>query len=109
MNKYHARKTEVDGIVFDSKREADRYCELRLLERAGVIKDLRRQVRFELVPGYVLNGKTIRPVSYVADFVYVDKMSGEEIVEDAKGFRTDVFKLKKKIFGYRYKKEIEEV
>lgn len=102
MSKYHARKTEVDGIVFDSKREAARYQELRQMEQAGLIEDLQLQQRFELIPKHGKN----RAVYYVADFVYLQ--SGHRIVEDCKGFRTDVYKLKKKLFEYRYDTEILE-
>lgn len=101
-SKFNAKKTTVDGIVFDSKREAARYVELKLLERAGAIKDLRLQVRYELIPAFDVDGKHYRPTSYVADFVYVDTKSGEEVVEDCKGFRTEVYKLKAKMFAHKY-------
>lgn len=101
-SKYHATKTVVDGITFDSKKEAKRYAELKLMERAGVIKDLQRQVRYELIPAFDAGGKHYRPTSYVADFVYADTKSGEEVVEDCKGFRTEVYKLKAKMFAYKY-------
>lgn len=71
-SKYHATKTVVDGITFDSKKEAKRYAELKLLERAGAIRDLRRQVRYELISAFDVPGKHYRPTSYVADFVYID-------------------------------------
>lgn len=105
-SKYHARKTCVDGITFDSKREADRYLVLKGMEEDGAIEDLRRQVRYELVPAFDVDGKHYRSVSYVADFVYVD--GGEEIVEDVKGMRTDVYKLKSKLFAKRYGINIRE-
>lgn len=107
-SKYHATKTVVDGITFDSKREAKRYSELKLMERAGVIKDLQRQVRYELIPAFDAGGKHYRPTSYVADFVYVDTKSGEEVVEDCKGFRTEVYKLKAKMFAHKYGVSIRE-
>lgn len=108
-NKYQNKRVAVDGIIFDSKKEATRYKELKLLERAGKIKDLRRQVKYELQPKYKLNGKTNRSISYVADFVYYDIDKETEIIEDTKGFKTDVYKLKKKLFEYRYKQEINEI
>lgn len=101
-SKYHATKTVADGITFDSKKEAKRYAELKLMERAGVIRDLKRQVRYELIPAFDVDGKHYRQTSYVADFVYTDAKNGKEVVEDCKGFRTDVYKLKAKMFAYQY-------
>lgn len=101
-SKYHARKTVVDGITFDSKREAKRYGELKLLERAGAIKGLQRQVRYELIPAFDVDGKHYRPTSYVADFVYTDTATGAEVVEDCKGYRTDVYRLKAKMFAHKF-------
>lgn len=101
-SKYHAKKTTVDGITFDSKREAKRYQELKLMERTGAIKDLQRQVRYELIPAFDCCGKHYRPTSYVADFVYTDTKSGRQVVEDCKGFRTDVYQLKAKMFAHKY-------
>lgn len=100
-NKYHAKKTEVDGIVFDSKKESRDYLQLKHLEDAGAIQNLRRQVSFELQPKYTNNhGEHIRAINYVADFVY--KQDGKTYVRDTKGVRTDVFKIKKKLFEYKY-------
>lgn len=107
-SKYHARKTTVDGIVFDSKREADRYLILKGMEEDGVIGDLRRQVRYELLPAFDVDGRHYRPVFYVADFVYMDKETGREVVEDVKGMRTDVYALKSKLFAKRYGMGIKE-
>lgn len=107
-SKYHAKKTVVDGITFDSKREADRYLVLKSMEEDGAIEDLRRQVRYELMPAFDVDGRHYRPVFYVADFVYVDKETGKEVVEDVKGMRTDVYKLKSKLFARRYGKIIKE-
>lgn len=95
--KFGNRKTEIDGQVFDSKKEARRYAELRLMERAGEISGLQTQVPFVLIPaqkdekGIVIE----RAASYVADFVY--NQNGKLVVEDAKGYRTDVYRLKKKL------------
>lgn len=104
--KYHARKTTVDGITFDSKREADRYLVLKGMEEDGLIEDLRRQVRYELVPAFDVDGRHYRPVCYVADFVYVE--DGKEVVEDVKGMRTDVYRLKSKLFAKRYGTNVRE-
>ena len=100
MNKYHNQKTIVDGIEFDSKKEANRYCELKLLEKAGVIKYLELQPRFLLQPSFRKNGKLHRKIEYIADFSYVE--NNQLILEDVKGQETEVFKLKHKIFEYRY-------
>lgn len=104
-NKYGNKKIRLpDGTVYDSKKEYKRHMELMLLQRAGEISDLKRQVKYELIPKQ--DGE--RAVTYVADFVYKDSRTGEEVVEDCKGFRTDVYKLKAKIFRYRYGKKILE-
>jgi hypothetical protein len=109
-SKYKAKKTIVDGIKFDSQKEANRYLELKLLEKQGLIKYIDRQTRFELQPSYKKNGKTIRAIYYVADFVYFDKAKKKIIIEDTKGYRTEIYKLKKKIFEYKYPDlEIKEV
>ncbi|UVX34610.1 MAG: protein of unknown function (DUF1064) [Namikivirus tsukuho] len=105
-SKYHARRTTVDGVTFDSKREADRYLVLKSMEEDGTIEDLRRQVRYELIPAFDVDGKHFRPIFYVADFVYVE--GGREVVEDVKGMRTDVYRLKSKLFARRYGKAIKE-
>lgn len=121
--KYNATKVEIDGHTFASKREANRYLELKLLERAGEISDLRLQVDFELIPNqYVIekrygkNGKPLkdkevlleRKVVYRADFVYTDK-DGKTVVEDTKGFRTTEYVLKRKMFLYKYGFPITEI
>lgn len=105
-SKYHAKRTTVDGITFDSRREADRYLVLKGMEEDGLIEDLRRQVRYELIPAFDVDGRHYRPVFYVADFVYVE--DGKEVVEDVKGMRTDVYRLKSKLFARRYGKVIRE-
>lgn len=105
-SKYHATKTTVDGITFDSLKEANRYLVLKGMEEDGSIEDLRRQVRYELVPAFDVDGKHYRPVFYVADFVYVE--DGKTVVEDVKGMRTDVYKLKSKLFARRYGMSIKE-
>jgi hypothetical protein len=108
MQKYRAKKTEVDGIVFDSKLEAHRYHELKLLEKAGEIFDLRRQVKFELLPSQRLDNKVVeRPVYYVADFVYLE--NGKQIVEDTKGVKTRDYVIKRKLMLYVHHIKIKEV
>jgi len=102
-NKYHATRTVVDGITFDSKREAARYAELKLMQRAGLISDLRRQVKYELIP----KQQGERAVSYIADFVYSE--NGQTVVEDVKGVRTPVYKIKKKLMLWRHGVKIREV
>lgn len=106
--KYHSKKTEVDGIKFDSKKEAERYYELRLLEIAGAISDLKTQVKFELIPSQKLNGKVIeRPCTYVADFVYSE--NGKTVVEDTKGFRTKDYIIKRKLMLWVHGVRINEI
>lgn len=105
-SKYHAKKTCVDGITFDSRKEAYRYLALKGMEEDGAIEDLRRQVRYELIPAFDVDSKHYRPVYYVADFVY--REDGREVVEDVKGVRTDVYKLKSKLFARRYGVIIKE-
>lgn len=115
MSKYNARKTTVDGIVFASKKEAQRYAVLKVLQKSGVISDLRMQVPFVLIPeqrepeewvpykkpvngkaGRWKPGKTIeRPCVYVADFVY--QQDGQTVVEDVKGRRTREYIVKRKL------------
>lgn len=100
-HKYNATKTEVDGIKFDSKAEARRYKELKLLESVGDISKLELQPKYELQEGFTKNGKRIRSINYVADFSYLDK-EGNKIVEDVKGLKTDVYLLKKKMFQKKF-------
>ena len=105
MNKYRNRKTEIDGIVFDSKREAQRYAELQLLQRAGKIRDLSMQVEFELIPKQ--DGE--RACKYKADFVYHMADTGKMVVEDVKGKRTREYIIKRKLMLYRYGIRVREV
>lgn len=118
-NKYKNEKIECDGIVFDSKKELNRYQELQLLLKAGEIRDLQLQVKYILIPtqrevfkdedGNLKARKVIeRECSYVADFVYIDK-KGDTVVEDTKGFRTEVYKIKKKLMLQVHKIEIKEI
>lgn len=102
-NKYKNKKVIVNDKVFDSKKEAKRYCELIKLEQAGLIKDLETQKKFLLLDGFRKNGKTYKQISYYADFVYFDVYSKKTIVEDVKGVKTEVYKIKKKLFEFVYK------
>ena len=101
-SKYHSKKITIDGIDFASKKEANRYTELKLLEKQGYIKDVECQHKFLLQPGFKKNGETYRPILYIADFVYLDLRTNKNIVEDVKGMETEVFKLKRKMFEYNY-------
>lgn len=106
-SKYNAKKKVVDGHTFDSKREAERYCELKLFVRAGEIRNLELQPRFLLQDGFVdKEGNEHKKIEYVADFMYVDK-DDKKIVEDVKGVMTDVYKLKKKMFLNLYDSEVD--
>lgn len=119
MSKYRSKKTVVNGIVFDSKKEASRYNVLKMLERAGDIIDLRRQVEFVLIPahfepdtigprGGVKKGKVIeKKCSYIADFTYIK--NGELVVEDTKGIRTKDYVIKRKMMFHFYGIRIREV
>lgn len=107
MSKYCSKKIEVDGMTFDSRKEYRRWCELSLLERAGKITDLQRQIKYVLIPtqyepytvnknGTLKRGKVIeRETSYKADFVYIE--NGNLVVEDVKGFKTEAYKIKRKL------------
>lgn len=108
MSKYGSRKITVDGVTFDSRKEYLRFCELSLLEKAGMVTDLRRQVRFELIPSQRIDGKVVeRPVHYVADFVYQE--NGQTVVEDTKGFKTKDYILKRKLMLHTHGIRIREV
>lgn len=108
-NKYRNTKVYENGIkVADSKKEGKRRQELLLLQRGGIITDLQTQVKFELQPSYKIDNKTIQAINYIADFTYYDEL-GRFVVEDCKGFKTDVYKLKKKLFEYKYKTKIKEI
>lgn len=109
MNKYNAKKVEIDGITFDSKKEAARYCDLKLMQRAGEIRDLQLQVEYELIPKQA--GE--RACNYIADFVYRDVATGKTIVEDVKGYKKgaaySIFAIKRKLMLWRYGIKIVEI
>ena len=104
--KYHSKKIIIDGIKFDSKKEGNRYLQLKKLEEEGIISDLKLQVPFVLIEPFTLNGKKYRKTEYVADFVYF--RDGEQIVEDTKGYKTELYKIKKKLMAYLYHIQIKE-
>lgn len=104
-SKYRSVKTTVDGITFDSKKEAKRYQELKLLQRANKIENLRLQVPYVLID----KSRYGRQIKYIADFVYYDKELRQEVVQDTKGFRTDVYRLKKRLLAEKYDIEIKEI
>lgn len=110
MTKYNSKKITVDGVKFDSKREYKRWCELQVLERAGKIADLDRQVKFELIPSQRVDGKVVeRPVYYVADFVYVDTATSKKVAEDSKGFKTRDYVIKRKLMLWVHGLHVKEV
>jgi hypothetical protein len=107
-SKYGAKKITQNGITFDSKREAKRYGELLLLERAGVITDLQMQVPFVLIPSQRINGKVAeRECKYIADFVYTE--NEKKVVEDTKGMKTKDYIIKRKLMLYVHGIQIKEV
>ena len=101
QSKYRNKKTEIDGIIFDSKKEADYYQRLKIMKHIGEIQDFDRQVAFELQPEFEKDGQKIRAIRYIADFVIYKKDNSVEIV-DTKGIRTKDFELKRKMFEYKY-------
>lgn len=108
MSKYGNRKVIVDGIVFDSAREARRWRELRFLEDVGEITDLRRQVPFTLVPAQRVGKNVVeRAVTYKADFVYNE--AGETVVEDTKGVRTKDYIIKRKLMLWLHGIRVREI
>lgn len=109
-SKYRNEKTIVNGIKYDSKKEAKRATELETQERLGLIKNLEKQKKYVLQPSFKFLGKTIREIAYVADFVYEEK--GNLVVEDVKSPITranPVYKIKKKMMMYIHGIEIKEV
>ena len=108
MSKYGNRRFVSEDGTFDSLKEFRRWQELKLMPRAGVIHDLKRQVPFELIPAQKENGKVIeRAVTYKADFTYTE--NGETVVEDVKGIRTKEYILKRKIMLWEFGIKIKEV
>lgn len=120
-SKYHSKKITKDGHTFDSLKEYRRYCELLLLEKAGEITNLEKQVKFVLIPaqrepdkigkrGGKIKGNLIeRECSYKADFVYTLVKDGTKVVEDAKGIKTHEYIIKRKLMLYIHGIRIREV
>lgn len=121
-NKYQSIKTTVNGITFDSRKEARRYQELLLLQRAGVIRDLKMQVKYVLIPAqyevyerYGKNGQRLKDgekliekeCAYFADFVYEE--NGKMVVEDTKGVKTKDYIIKRKLMLYIHGIRVKEV
>jgi hypothetical protein len=123
-NKYHAKKITVDGETFDSQKEYQRWCQLRMLQKAGEIEGLQRQVTYTLIPeqreqskdvfrrgvkaGQPKPGKVLeKPVTYKADFVYFE--IGREVVEDVKGFKTKDYIIKRKLMLHIHNIRIKEI
>ena len=118
-SKYHSKKVVIDGITFDSRKEGRRYRELLLLQQAGAITDLQRQVPFVLIPpqrepdtigprGGIHKGKLIEQgCTYIADFVYQE--NGETVVEDTKGYRTADYVIKRKLMLHVHGIRIQEI
>lgn len=101
-SKYHNEKITYQGETFDSKKEFEYYLLLKDREKRGEIIDLQRQVPLEIQPGFIMpDGKKIRPITYLADFVYTDAKTLERKVIDVKGFRTEIYNLKKKLLAYQ--------
>lgn len=108
MNKYHNKKAEINGVKFDSRKEAHRWWELSMLERAGKITKLRRQIPFVVIPAQRIDGKVVeRECKYIADFVY--EQDGKTVVEDTKGVRTPEYVIKRKLMLEKYGIQIQEV
>lgn len=102
-HKYGAKKTTVDGIEFSSRKEANRYSELKLLQKAKKIRGLELQPKFQLLASFTdFYGTKHREIAYVADFKYWDIENNVSVVEDVKGMQTPVYKLKKKMFLQKY-------
>ena len=99
-SKYGAKKTETDGYKFDSIAERRRYEQLRLLQELGCITELKLQPHYLLQEHFRKNGKTYKKIEYIADFQYIE--NGKTIIEDVKGLETEVFKIKRKMFEYKY-------
>lgn len=107
MNKYRNEPVQIGAEKYRSKREAKRHQELLLLERCGDIERLRREVPFVLAPGVKLDGRMKPPLRYVADFVY--SRQGQQVVEDAKGVRTPLYRAKRHLMASILGIEIQEV
>lgn len=99
MNKYHNKKCTYKDMTFDSKKERDYYIVLEMMLKNKKITDLKTQVKFELQPSFKFKGKTIRSINYIADFTYMK--DGQLVIVDTKGYRTEVYRLKKKMMQFK--------
>ncbi len=106
QSKYRNQRVTIDGISFDSKKEGERYRQLKMLERAGKVSNLALQPAFELAPAVSIAGKLKKPLRYVADFSYIK--NGKIITEDVKGMKTDVYLIKKHLLKHIYGIDILE-
>lgn len=109
MSKYGNKKTKIGELLFDSKREADRWVLLKAAEKSGEIRGLERQVSFEIAPSVVLDGRKRPARRYVADFRYTRTQDGAVVVEDAKGVATEAYRLKRHLVRSVHGVEVVEV
>jgi hypothetical protein len=111
VNKYHNKKTVIDGIKFDSKKESQYYLKLKMLEKAGKIRDLRLQVPFVVLETFKVDDRTYRKTKYIADFTYFDDKDKLHVIDvKSEATRKDkTYQLKKKLLAWKYGLEIEEV
>ena len=111
MNKYHNKKAiSEDGEEFSSMKELKYYNMFKKEESEGLISNLQKQVKFELQPKFIINDKTIRAINYIADFTFYDKDGKYHVIDikASKKFQAPEYKIKKKLFAYKYGFEIEE-
>lgn len=104
-----ASRRTMDGIVFASKMEMDRYSQLKLMEKGSLIRDLQLQPRFELLPAFERNGRHFLPINYVGDFAYYDCETKKRVVEEVKGVETEVWKIKRKLFHFKHNMELRVI
>lgn len=112
MSKFFSKKVEIEGIMFDSKKEGQKYLELKDLQEKGIIKDLELQKEYILQDKFKINGKTRRNITYKADFTYITTEDNKIHVIDVKSPYTakdKVYRIKKKLFEKRYGIELEEI
>ena len=111
FRKYHNKKVIIDGIKFDSKKEGNYYLKLKMLEKAGKIRDLRLQVPFVLLETFKVDDRTYRKTKYLADFTYLDDKDKLHVIDvKSEATRKDkTYQLKKKLLAWKYGIEIEEV
>lgn len=111
FRKYHNKKTMFDGIKFDSKKESQYYAILKVLEKAGKIRDLKLQVPFVLIETFKIDDRTYRKTKYIADFTYYDDKDKLHVIDvKSEATRKDkTYQLKKKLMAWKYGIEIEEV